>query len=189
MGPGLSHDPLLFVDACTWINLFATGRIAEILRALPYRFAASRYVSEEEVLTVSTGGESGSGSGGVQHLDLRALERAGQVEIADVETRAEIVELVRFAVELDDGEASTCALAVCRGGRVATDDRKALRVLGRLTPQILTHQTPELLQEWALAAEVRDDQVREVLAAVRDRGHFYPRRDAPAFVWWSGLLP
>lgn len=178
--------PLLFVDACTWINLIATGQIREIVRAVPFQFAASHYVAVNEVLTVHA--EQGS-SGETQRFDLLDLQRSGDIKVFEVETRVEVVEFVRFAAELDDGEATTCALAVSREGGVATDDRKALRVLARLAPEVPVHQTPELLQRWASFVGASENEIRRVLTAVRDRGRFYPRGDAPGFAWWRSFLP
>ncbi len=181
-----SPAPLLVVDACVWINLFATGRIEEILGALPHRVAASRYVADEEVLTVVS--PAAEAAGGVRRLHLGELERRGLLTLLDLGGAAESAELVRFAAELDDGEASTCALAVCRAGGVATDDRKALKVLARLAPQVMTVQTPQLLEAWAQAAAIPDAAMREVLTVVRDLARFQPRPDAPGFAWWSRIL-
>lgn len=179
--------PLLFVDACTWINLFATNRIRDILRQLPFHFAVSTYVATKEVLTIRVGQEADSSS--VARLDLGELARDGYLSLLDIETKAEMIEFVRFAAELDEGEATTSALAVCRGAGMATDDRKALRVLARFAPQTWIRQTPELLRQWAALSETPDDDVREMLRAVRDSGRFYPPQESPEYEWWSKLLP
>src|SRR5947209_14313438 len=94
-------------------------------------------------------------------------------------------DFVRFALELDDGEASVCALAIAHRGYLATDDRKALRVFRREVPQALLVQTPELLYEWARLSKAADAEIRRVLIAVRRQARFYPRRDAPRSDWWS----
>lgn len=81
-----------------------------------------------------------------------------------------------------------CAVAVHRGAVVATDDRKALRVLGREAPQVPTLQTPELLYEWARLAKPPKRHIADALHAVRDRARFYPRRDAPRSEWWASFF-
>lgn len=48
------------------------------------------------------------------HPVLTELVQRGILERLDVETEEEETELVRFAAELDDGEAHTCALALVR---------------------------------------------------------------------------
>ncbi len=178
---------LVLLDACCVINLFATGRIKEILRLLPYRFAVSRLVADEEVLSIRRDADP------AEHPDREAvspreLESSGCLAIMDVGTPEEKTEFARFAVELDDGEASSCALAVVHGGGVATDDRKALRVLDRLALQVPALQTPELLHEWARRSRAPSEEVRAALLGIRDRARFYPGRATPHYSWWAGFF-
>jgi hypothetical protein len=105
--------------------------------------------------------------------------------VLDLVMDAEKADFIRFTAEIDDGEASVCALAVAHQGGVATDDRRALRVLGQMSPRVPTMQTPELLHAWARVARAPERTVRDVLRAVRLRARFYPRRDAPRFEWWE----
>ena len=177
---------LVLLDACCVINLFATERIEEILRLLPYDFAVSQLVADEEVLSIR--GHVGSADPSDREpVRPRELEDSG-LKIMDVATLAEKTEYARFAVDLDDGEASVCALAVVHGGGVATDDRKALRVLERSAVQVTTLQTPELLHEWARRSNAPAQEVRDALLAIRDRARFYPRRAAPHYSWWEGFF-
>ncbi len=177
---------LVFLDACCVINLFATGRIEEILRLLPYRFAVSQLVADEEVLSIRGAADSTEHSER-EAVSPRELESPGCLTIFDVATPEERAEFARFAVDLDDGEASSCALAIVHGGGVATDDRKALRVLEHSAAQVTTLQTPQLLHEWARRSGASAVQIREVLLSVRDRARFYPRSAAPHFSWWDNL--
>jgi predicted nucleic acid-binding protein len=168
---GKGSDPLVLFDACCLINLLATGRAEEILTSLPHRCATSRLVAVEEVLSIAGAGESAS----LAWIDLTSDE--------------EKEDFVRFSTWLDPGEASICALAIHHEAVVATDDRKALRVLRREAPQVPILQTPELFYEWAHFAKPPDREVMEALEAVRARARFYPRRDAPRFDWWAGFFP
>ena len=182
-----AEGALVLLDACCVINLMATERVEEILRVLPYRFATSQLVADEEVLSIRS--DPGSPKKPTRTpVSPRELESAGCLEIMDVATPEERSEFARFAFDLDDGEASVCALAVVYGGGVATDDRKALRVLEVSATQVKTLQTPELLHEWARRSVAPQKKVREVLFAIRDRARFYPRRAAPYFSWWQGYL-
>lgn len=185
MSGQLPISGLLFLDACCLLNLFATDRIEEILSCLPYRCATSRLVAAKEVLSIGTSG----GATGLSEREVippDRLERLPDLGILDLETDAEVSAFVRFALELADGEASVCALALTHQGGVATDDRKALRVLARDAPTVSTVQTPELLHDWAQRLKLPDHEVLGALRRVRDRGRFYPRRDAPKFDWWDG---
>lgn len=165
---------LLLLDTCCLINLFATGRLEEILSVLPYDLATSRFVAVNEVLSIAATDPAASRLEDFENLAL--LEMVSEGEMAD---------FVRFAAELDDGEASICALAVSRKAIVATDDRKAIRVLNRAHPWVPIVQTPELLYEWAHLSKPSKRDVMDVLGAVRTRARFYPRADAPRFEWWA----
>lgn len=167
-----SEAPLLLLDACCLINLFVTGRCEEILSVLPYRLATSGLVAAREVL--STGA---------------ALTSTENLALLDLVSEGELTGFVHFATMLDDGEASICALAVSRKAGVATDDRKAIRLLSQEYPLVSVVQTPELLYEWARAAKPAERVIREALHAVRDRARFYPRQDAPRFEWWAKFFP
>ena len=178
---------LVFLDACCVINLFATGRIEEILRVLPYRFAVSQLVADEEVLTIRRSADS------TEHTEREAvspreLESSGCLIISDGVTLEEQTEFARFAVDLDEGEASACALAVVHGGAVATDDRKALRVLEESGAQVPTLQTPELLYEWARRSRAPSREVSQALLGIRDRARYYPRRTVAHFSWWESFF-
>jgi len=188
---------LLLLDACCLINLFATGRIDEILTALPYRFAAARYVAEEEVLEIEAVPDGGTGAG-TDRMTLRpriaGLIETGILSKLEISSGEEQVELVRFAAELDDGEAETLALAWVRGGRVATDDKKAIRVAeeawasnpaGRRAPCL---RTSELVFEWADLKEIEDAELARILRDVARRASFLPPKSDPHFKRWLALL-
>ncbi len=185
--PSSEETSLLFLDACCIINLYATGYIEDILRDLPYHFAVSRVVAEREVLSVRLA-EGPEGHRGREPVSLGELESLGVLTIMDVASKEEKAAFAGFATELDDGEASVCALAVLHAGGVATDDRKALRILAATGLEGPTLQTPELLFDWTRREQVPEKQVQEMLRAVRDRASFLPRRSAPHFLWWNGIL-
>jgi hypothetical protein len=181
MPPKTRKNLLVFLDACCLINLLATDKIEELLRLLPFRFATSRLIAETEVLAV---GREGGLPNSQEIKPPATLEELEGLELLDLSTEEELGEFVRFAVELDDGEASICALAIARGGGLATDDRKALRIFHREVPQALTIQTPELLYEWARLSGATHAEIKHVLMAVRRRASFYPRKDAFRSDWW-----
>jgi predicted nucleic acid-binding protein len=179
---------LLLLDACCLINLVATDQIQDILKALPYDCATSRLVVSTEVISV---GRSASTSAAMEREILAPpyLESLEALRILDFSSEGDLARFIQFAAELDDGEASICALAVANRGAVATDDRKTLRLLERKHSQVAVVQTPELLYEWAELEGLRDQEMVEVLRSVYRRGRFYPRRDAPRFDWWERLCP
>ena len=63
-------------------------------------------------------------------VDLSSLVDEGLVRVMALETPGEEATFVELAALVDDGEAITGALAAHRQCALATDDRKARRVLG-----------------------------------------------------------
>lgn len=195
-GPEGGGD-LVLLDACCLINLFATGHAEEILEALSHRFAVARYVLEAEMLEIGAEGDdadSPAEAGRVSlHPRLAELVERGILERLDVATEEEKTELVRFAAELDDGEAHTCALALVRGARVATDDKKAIRVVrvawrsrGQEEEPVL--RTSDLLFSWAQARGIGETYLVRIVRIVARRASFFPPRDDPHFERWMELL-
>lgn len=180
----LPEGARVLLDACCLINLLATGRLEDILRTLPCDFATSRFIATNEVLSLRSSPAPGAPVER-EYIPSERLECSDCLVILDASDQEEIAEVVRFEEELDRGEASICALAVIRGGVVATDDAKALRVLKRLAPRVPTVQTPELLHEWARLARLSNDEIGKALRDVRQRACFYPGRNAPRFDWWG----
>lgn len=186
---------LVLLDACCLINLFATGRVREILSSLPYSFAAARHVVEEEVLEIEAVPGVGTGTDReTLRPRIAALIETGILAKLEISSSEEQMELVRFATELDDGEAETLALALTRGGRVATDDKKAIRVAeeawasnpaGRGAPCL---RTSELLFEWADLRGIEDAELARILRDVARRASFLPPKSDPHFNRWLALL-
>lgn len=190
---------LVLLDACCLINLFASGSANEILRTLPYRWAVARYVLEEEILEIEAEDDARPDESPTadRRLPLRPLLvdliDKGVLEGLHIGSQEEEAELVRFAAELDDGEAHTCALAISRQGRVATDDKKAIRVLraawtecGHDGDPIL--RTSELLFSWADARQIARRDLVRIVRAIAGRASYFPPKTDPHFERWIELL-
>lgn len=192
---------LIFLDACCAINLLACGAAEEILRGLPFEFSVTPRVLEKEVLYVrddhETESEEAAGvgagmleppEGAVQEIRLQPLVDSGALHAASPLSVEELETFISLALELDDGEAETAAAAIHRGAGVATDDRKAIRVLGMQTPPVSVHRTSSLIKRWASASSVSDERVRGVLQAIEHLASFVPARDDPERGWWMRLV-
>lgn len=178
--------PLILLDACCLLNLYATQRLDEILVALQGHFGVAERVAAE-ALYLRRGG-SGEDADEKDPVDIGPLVASGSLAVHAVETPEEAASYVRFAAELDDGEAMTCALALHRRAVVATDDRKALRVLAAQAPQIGVRSTAQLLREWADYSNLAPTELRTVLTDVRQRARFAPGRHDPLHAWWEAAL-
>lgn len=178
------REDLVLLDACVLINLLATGRAEEILNSLPYRFALARYVAEEEVFSDNAQDRT------TPHPLITSLIGSGTLTQLDIATDAEQRALVHFAIHLDDGEAHTCALATVRSVRVATDDRKAIRVLREVWPEEGDPciRTAEILFDWAELEQIEASDLAIILDAVTHGASFFPPRDDPHHRRWMQLV-
>jgi hypothetical protein len=171
------------VDACCLINLYATGTEDAILEACGgFRLSAQ---VQDEALCVRRIDEDDSTRLVTQDLDLGDAMAAGLIRICRIQAQDELDAFVRFAMELDDGEASCLAIAGSRGWIVATDDRKARRIASE--NGIALTSTPELIQRWVDATSPSEATVADVLMRIELFAKFRPRRDDPLHDWWTGF--
>lgn len=183
---GFGGCQIALLDSCSLLNLYATRRLAEILRALGVRFAVAAAVASEAVYVL--GGGEGEAATEREPVDLRPLIASGLLDVWSPESEAEYVSFVNFAAELDDGEAMTCALALHRGGAVVTDDRKTLRILPRLAPGARALTTSQVLRLWSDVSGVDSSVLRAALLDVQARGRFTPGKHDPLADWWGRVI-
>jgi hypothetical protein len=108
------------------------------------------------------------------------------VTVIGPETDAELAAYVAFARELDDGEAMALAIAECRGSRLATDDRKAMRLASAACVSVPTASM--IVKQWADRRSPTATEIRAALIAVRNRACFLPGGRDPLWDWWIERL-
>lgn len=168
--------PELLLDACVVINLLASGiALPEFAAALKTRFVVAEPASREALYLPSDGGQER------ERVDIPALAAAGAIEIVELDV-PKLDHYVTFAAQVDDGEASTLAVAVHRGLGIATDDRKARRLASEQAPPVGVTSTAEILRRCEHAELA--DRLPEAIHRIERRATFRPRRDDPDFDWW-----
>lgn len=176
-------NPPLLLDACVTINLCAAGRIEQIAHHVGRTFLATRQAAREVGhLRDTTDGETT-----IIAVDLARHVNVGFFEITDMMAE-EIPLYVELAGLVDDGEASTIAVALSRGLLLATDDRKARRLCaerGLPTPT----GTVALIRQYCEATALDHAGVSQVLAAIRNHASFQPPRHDPDLAWWNDHQP
>ena len=167
-------------DACTLINLFATGCIEDVLAALQARHLVCSAVHKESLYL-----RSEDPTAKPEAVSLDALVSANQLEIVTVSTALEEQLYVDYATVLDDGEAMSLAIAIAGGFCLATDDRKGRRVFLEAAgdPSRLL-STAGILREWADRRHVTPNRLRDVLRSVTTRAKFMPPIADPDHAWW-----
>lgn len=177
----------LLIDANCLLNLYATGRLREITIAVPYQFWVADFVVQQEALFVWRPDPT-EGRDVREPVDLDSLLEEGLIQLMSLEHPAEEETFVDLAANLDDGEAITGALAVHRGCSVATDDRKARRELGQLSPPVKLVSTLELPKRWEEEAQVPKDELGAAMAEMKLRASYRPGRRDPLYEWWRSTM-
>ncbi len=105
-----------------------------------------------------------------------------------LDTSEEVATFVDFAISIDDGEAITAALALHRDSALATDDRKARRVIAEQAPSVDLASTLDLLSNWVEVAHVSAAELRSVFEAMISSASYVPGRRNPHFDWWHEVM-
>lgn len=177
-----TKDPAsLLLDACCLVNLLATRRANEILRALPRRFQVVDGVASE-VGYVRRGG-SCADADELDPVSLQPLIDDGLIDVLHLDDPAETGTYVDFADVLGNGEAMTLTIALHRGHAVVTDDRKAARIAGAHGVTVVA--TLELIKQWSEGVALDARELRQALIDLHERGRYLPARSHPLRLWWE----
>jgi predicted nucleic acid-binding protein len=169
----------LLLDACVAINLAAAANLDQIADALQVTF----------VIVAQAASEAGhlrdivDGTAVLTPINLDQFAGTETLEIRELAS-SELELYLELAAIVDDGEAATIALAIYRRLELATDDRRARRLC---TERNLAEplRTMAVLQAYAAAARLKNDEIRQMLIRVRDRASFLPARSDPHLKWWN----
>ena len=165
-------DRRLIIDACCLINLDVSGQLLDIASCFSPPLAVSDVVYEEEFLTSDQRGDTDKA------IKSTIIEK---ISLEDTE----LAMLVRYASEMgDDGESATFAIAINRKWSVATDDKAAINFLKRLGVNVSVFSTLEIVKFWAETKNKSKEEIRQVLAQIRDKGRYIPGKSHPMYQWW-----
>lgn len=158
------------------LSLYATRHMGAILGSNAGPFAIVEAVARE-TLYIHVLAE------GIREQELVKLDEffaSGLLQILRLESDDEFQALIRYAARLDDGEAMTCALATQRGYRIATDEKKTIKLL---RGQVAITGALDMVRAWENAADLPTSTMRDILAAIEERG-YVPGTAHPHYAWW-----
>ena len=158
-----SPSTVLVADASIVINLNASGRAREIIRALPHRIV----VTGNAVTELEAGERNGHGDAR-QLYDLINARLIDRVEIGGI--GAPIYESLidgSARLTLDDGEAATIACAVEAGAFALLDERKARSLCTASFATLPLGCTAELLMHPAVATALTSEHVATVVRTLQ----------------------
>jgi hypothetical protein len=171
------------LDTSSAINLYASGKMRDILAALPITASIAEYVYANEMLKISQGPGKPDAS-----IDLEHLIASGALQVMPLKPGSEEITALNFAAfGLDNGEAITAAIAVHNNWAIALDDRSATSLLRREAPRLQLITTPELTKHWVDSSAPRTELVREVLQNIETLGRYRPPHGHPLSTWWHGF--
>jgi predicted nucleic acid-binding protein len=172
---------VIIQDACVLLNLLASERFADIAGGCGLKFVvAARAASETLYLRHAITGEH-------ELVDLPPLIKNGLLEVVNLAGEGEQLRFIELATDLDDGEAESIAIAESRSFALATDDKKARKVLQRKAINVELWSTGRILQHWQAKAFISDADLSNALKSISERAKFRPKRGHPDFAWWSQI--
>jgi predicted nucleic acid-binding protein len=176
----------IILDASCVLNLYASGKFKEIVESLTEPLVVINYVVEQEALFVRYK-EPDQDEEQKKTVDLSPLVPAGLLKVISMNSEKEQETFVDLASELDDGEAITIALAEHRGYCVATDDRKALKVISE-RGLVHTTSTLELVKRWSEVRKAPRKEIKTALSLIWEGASYYPGERDPLYSWWREIM-
>ena len=173
---------IVIQDACVLINLLASGRFEDIASGCGFRFAIASVVAQEALYLRN------AESGEPEKIDLQQIVERGILDILNVESEAEKLRYIEIALDLDDGEAESIAIAEARSHALATDDKKARNIIQRRGLKIELWSTCGLLRHWQSKCSISENDLGIVLANISSRAKYRPKFGHPEFEWWAKIL-
>ena len=173
---------ILIQDACVLINLLGSGRFRDIAAGCGLEFAIVSAVSTETLYLHNPDPSER------EQIDLQPLINDGILKILDPENEQEKLRYIELALSLDDGEAESVAIAESRNYALATDDKKARRMIQNENIKIELWSTCSLLQSWQKKSSVSDEDMKNALKNILSRARYHPKAGHPNYDWWMALI-
>jgi hypothetical protein len=174
------------IDACCTLNLLATRREVEVVKALGLHLLDTPQVSVE-ALTLWTPPDA-DGLRSKESTSTEPLRQAGHLETRRLEGDALVDAFIAAAARIKDTDASCIALAGVLKLPLMTDDRKERNVARDLFPTIEIVSTLDVLAEAEKALGWSAEELAMVACDLRWRGNFAPPRMDPRAGWYESLL-
>jgi predicted nucleic acid-binding protein len=176
----------IILDASCLLNLYASRKLPEIAATSPQPFVVAEYVVQQEALYIRQRA-SDQESEEREPVEIGNLVATGLIQVIILTSEAEAITFIDLAREMDDGEAITCALAIHRQYNVATDDRKARRVLSGRAPRVPIISTLAIVKRWAELIGITKAE-KAILLNIWSGANYYPGEHEPLYAWWVDIL-
>jgi len=158
-----------------------------ILEALPLPTMIARVVYQEQLLRILREKQEGEGFV-VEHIDLQPMLNAGLLVMASLTSEAEEAKMVDLATVLEDGEATTAALALQRAWAIGVDGPATTALLRQHLPSVQIVSTPILIQQWVERSRPPSRTLRAALQHIHQGTGYAPPVHHPLYLWWQEVL-
>jgi predicted nucleic acid-binding protein len=176
-----AHDCII-LDASCIISLYASGQMAEVLKAIPKTITVAAYVSNKEALWSYSGPDWDIRSD-KERIDLQPFVEAGLLKIVDIDNEAEKELFVDLVVGLGPGEAITGAIAIHRNWAISIDDKKARTLFEREAPHLQLIYMLELVKYWVDVAYPSPTTIASALRNIQTRAVYRPGPSHSLYAW------
>lgn len=180
-----AHEVLL-LDASSIISLYASGKMREIIEALPIKVALVTEVHHGEVLYFRRKSKAKEFlSWEKAPIDLQPLIGEGLLTEVDLlgEDYGVVLSFIDHPFNLGNGESLTAAVALRCNWSICVDDKRAIKRFRKAIPQIQLVSTLQIFQHWIEEAQVAKEEVWLVLQKIWGRDE--PLQKDPFFLWWQ----
>jgi predicted nucleic acid-binding protein len=175
----------IVLDTCCIINFYASGKLSEILAAIPAQVVVTEVVRSQELTTLQRL-ENEEVEGAVY---FEKVVREGLISIVDFESEAEAETFINYTAQMrDEGESATFAIAFHREWAVATDDKRAISFLKKEAPHIQIVSTLEVIEHWSKKSNIDSATLKATLSAIRVRARYQPPKNHPLLSWWETAM-
>lgn len=182
----MSEQKELYLDGGVLLNIFATGRAEEIVRASKYRCVTLSEVACERFAFVDSTMRTVESH--VHSDTVFDISTVPSLDIHQFDLREHQVEVVAFAVVFPDVYANLLAVASSKDAALATDDDCVRHLMRDMAPDIMLLDTPELMRNWQLRTSVSDHEVGQAVYRVTTLAQFEITKNHRLRVWWDERL-
>jgi hypothetical protein len=173
------------IDACSALNLLATGQAETLLSVLDWKLIVLTEVRQEAGRLRGPPDEEGRPTW--VPTNWSALESAGLMEIQPLGEES-LEAFVAAAAHLTDVDAAVVALAGTLNHPLLSDDGKVRRTFTNSYPHLPLHSTLALIREASQRLRMERRSLEDLLRALRLRANFAPPRADPDRDWYREHL-